>query len=299
MSAPQFRVLEQLDTFTPLGIRFWDPALDRAIVDGLQVIAWPLSSPNRQIAATRSRSDVFTFRWLPGMRPIEHRYPDPDFFDASVPQRRPFIVTVTDLRSRYLPAAFRVDLPLPYGGVFLAEGSASIPDAVPRGVYLFSAPSRRTSELLTAVRGELVDEATRAAVPWAHVIVSAPHGAVFHGLADEAGRFSVFMPFPSLEEGFGGSPGSFGHGTPIGERGWDITLAINAQPGTLATLPGTPLPDYRSVLGQLPADIWSTEPDPSVLSAPQLSLRLRFGEELIVRTANLSQLLVTPAPLSP
>jgi hypothetical protein len=296
MSTVQFRVLEQLDTFTPLGIRFWDPVLDRPIVDGLQVTAWPMSSPNRQINATRSRSDVFTFRWLPGMRPIEHRYPDPGLFDASVPQRRPFIVTVTDLRSRYLPAAFRVDLPLPYDGVFLAESSTSIPDSTPRGVYLFSSASRRTNELLTAVRGELVDQVTRSPVPWAHVIVGAPHGAVFHGLADESGRFAVFMPFPSLEEGFGGSPGSFGHGTPIGERGWDITLAVNAQPGVLAALPGTPLPDYRSVLSQLPAELWDAEPDPSVLSASQLSLRLRFGEELIVRTANLAQLLVTPAP---
>lgn len=296
MSTQQFRLLEQLDTFTPLGIRFWDPVLDRAIVDGLQVTAWPLSSPTRPIVASRSRSDVFTFRWLPGMRPVEHRYPDPDFFDASTPQRRPFIVTVTDLRSRYLPAAFRIDLPLPYGGVFLAEGSASIPDATPRGVYLFSAPARRTNELLTAVRGELVHQVTRATVPWAHVIVSAPHGAVFHGLADEVGRFAVFMPFPSLEEGFGGSPGQFGHGTPIGERGWDITLAVDAQPGALAALPGTSLPDYRSVFGQLPAQLWDAEPDPSVVPTPRLSLRLRVGEELIVRTANLAQLLVTPAP---
>jgi hypothetical protein len=299
MSTPQYRVLEQLDTFTPLGLRFWDPALDRAVADGLQVIAWPLHLPGQKIVAVRNRSGIFTFRWLPGMRAIEHRYPDPDFFDASVPQRRAFIVTVQDQLERFLPAAFRVDLPLPYGGVFLAESSASVPDGSPRGVHLFSAPSRRTDERLTAVRGELVDATTREPVPWAHVVVGAPHGAVFHGLADASGRFAVLMPFPSLEEGFAGSPGSFGHGSPIGDRGWDLTLAVNAQPRALATLPGTELPEYRSVLEQAPAELWRVEPDPSAISDPQLSLRLHFGEQLIVRTATLPELLVTPAPLSP
>jgi hypothetical protein len=233
------------------------------------------------------------------MRAIEHRYPDPDFFDASIPQRRAFIVTVQDQLERFLPAAFRVDLPLPYGGVFLAESSASVPDGSARGVYLFSAPSRRTDERLTAVRGELLDADTRAPVPWAHVVIGAPHGAVFHGLADASGRFAVLMPFPSLEEGFAGSPGSFGHGSPIGDRGWDLQLAVNAQPRALATLPGTPLPEYRSVLDQAPAEVWRVEPDPSANSDPQLSLRLQFGEQLIVRTGSLPELLVTPAPLSP
>jgi hypothetical protein len=298
MSTP-VRVLEQLDTFTPLGIRFWDPVLDRIIGDGLQVTAWPLSSPTQQTVAARNRAGVHTFRWLPGMRPVEHRYPDPEFFDASLPQRRAFVVTVQDPWGRYLPAAFRVDLPLPYGGLFLAESTAGIPDPAPRGVYLFSAPSRRTDDRTTAVRGELIDESTHVRVPWAHVVVRAPHGEVFHGLADEAGRFAVFMPFPSLEEGFAGSPGSFGHGSPIGDRGWDITLSVNAQPGALAALPGTALPEYRSVLDQAPAEIWGMEPDPSAISVPQLSLRLRFGEQLIVRTSTLPHLLVTPAPMSP
>ena len=300
MSTPIYRVLEQLDTFTPLGLKFWDPVLDRPIVDGLRVTAWPLNSPTQRIVAVRNRSGIHTFRWLPGMRPVEHRYPDPVFFDASVPQRRGFVVTVEDLQSRFLPAAFRVDLPLPYGGVFLAEGSSSIPQGSTRGVYLFSAPSRRTDERLTAVRGELVVEGTpRLPLPWAHVVIGAPHGAAFHGLADEAGRFAVFMPYPSLEEGFAGSPGSFGHGSPIGDRGWNITLAVNGQTGALGALPGTELPEYRSVLDQAAASVWGAEPDPSALAESQLSLRLQFGEQLIVRSGTLPQLVVTPAPLSP
>lgn len=299
MSVQYVRVLEQFDTYTPLGLRFWDPALDRAITDGLRVTAWPMLTPGQRISAVRTRSGIHTFRWLPGMRPVEHRYPDPDFFDASVPHRRAFVVTVQDELDRFLPAAFRVDLPLPYGGVFLAERAASIPDGSPRGVYLFSAPTRRTDDRLTAVRGTLADADSREPVPWAQISIRVPHGDVFHGLADDAGRFAVFLPIPSLEEGFAGSPASFGHGTPMGDRGWDITLAANSQPVSLSALPGTALPEYRSILDQAAAELWSSVPDPSGVSDLQLMLRLPFGRQLIVKTPPLSEQLVTPAPGSP
>jgi hypothetical protein len=298
MSTPSIRVREHIEIFTPLGIRFWDHSFDRAITDGLRVTARPWHSSSRT-SAVRSRSDVYTFRWLPGMRPVEHRQDDPDFFDASVPRRRPFVVTVEDDRGRFLPAAFRVDLPLPYRGVFLAESDASIPDGARRGVHLFSAPTRPTDDRLTAVRGTLVDAVTREPVPWSRVIVQAPHGRVFHGVADGRGRFAVMFPYPSLAEGFGGSPGSFGNGVPIGERGWDIALRVHAQPGVLTTLPGTALPEYRSIFSQIAAELWDAAPDPSASSAAALSLHLPFGEQLIVRTHSLSELLVTPAPGSP
>lgn len=219
MRAQKVRGLEDLDIFTPLGLRFWDSALDRAIDEGLRVVARPWQSIDREIVASRSRSGVHTFRWLPGMRAVEYHQPDPDFFDASIPRRRAFVVTVEDERDRFLPAAFRVDLPLPYRGIFLTESDASTPDGSRRGVYLFSAPTRRVDERLTAVRGTLVDAASRTLIPWAHLIIRAPHQRVLHGLADDRGRFVVMFPYPSLAEGFEGSPGSFGHGTPIGARG--------------------------------------------------------------------------------
>jgi hypothetical protein len=299
VSAPILHALEHLDVFTPLGVRFWDSALDRPIEDGLRVVARPWHAIDREIAAYRSRSGVHTFRWLPGMRAIEyHQRPDP-FFDGSIPGRRPFLVTVDDTRERFLPAAFRVELPLPYPGVFLAESGASAPDGSRRGVYLFSAPTRRVDEKLTAVRGSLAAEDTRAPVPWPHVIVRAPHGRIYHGLGDERGRFSVMFPYPSLEEGFQGSAGSFGFGTPIGERGWDITLEVRSQPGALRPLPGTALPEYRSIFNQADAELWSVAPDPSTVPEAQLSLRLPLGQQLTIRTRGLSEQLITPAPGSP
>jgi len=136
-------------------------------------------------------------------------------------------------------------------------------------------------------------------LPWSRVSVGVPHGGSAHGLSDADGRFAVLLPLPSLEAGFAGSPGSFGHGTPIGDRGWDITLSANSQPAVLTSLPGTSLPEYRSIFDQLPAVLWSAVPSPSDSSEQQLLLRLLFGQQLIVRTQTVSEQLATSAPGSP
>jgi len=293
------RVLEEIDVFTPLGIRFWDPVLDRAIVDGLTVQTWPARGTRRVTPAARTRSNVYTFRWLPGMRPVEHDYPDPAFFDASVPQRRAFVVGVDDAPGRFLPVAFEVDLPLPYRGIFLAGAENGSPPAAPPGVHLFSAPTRRMGERLTAVRATLVDAETGQPAAWALARVDAPHGRAFRGMADASGRLAVAFPYPSLEEGFAGSPASFGEGTPLGERGWDISLSICYEPGRLTPLPGTSIPEYRSILDQRRGSLWSLPASPSDAPLDALPLRLPFGQELVVRTAGLPVQLVSPAPASP
>jgi hypothetical protein len=295
----EVRVLEEFEVFTPLGLRFWDGVLDRAIADGLEVRAWPAEQPAKVCAATRTRSTVYTFRWLPGMRPIEHRRPDPGFFDASPPGRRTFVVAVTDVLGRFLPVAFAVALPLPYRGVFLARSESSPVESAPPGVHLFSAPTRSIGERLIAVRGTLEDADRRAPAAWAMVRVDAPHGRAFHGLADAAGRFAVVFPYPSLAEGFGGSPASFGHGTPIGERGWDITVRVFYEPDRLTRLAGTAIPEYRSVLDQRQGGLWSLPPSPSDLPQPERGLRLSFGQPFVLRTGQAPVQLVSAAPASP
>jgi hypothetical protein len=293
------RVLEEIEVFTPLGLRFWDGVLDRAIADGLQVEAWPIERPGQVRLAARTRSNVYTFRWLPGMRPVEHRYADPDFFDASTPQRRTFVLSVRDALERFLPVAFEVALPLPYRGVFLAAGDASPAEAAPPGVHLFSAATRSAGERLMAVRGTLVDADRGAPAAWALVRVDAPHGRVFHGLADTQGRFAVLFPYPSLAEGFGGSPASFGDGTSIGGRGWDISVSVFYEPGRPTALPGTAIPEYRSILDQAQASLWEAPPSPAETPQPQRALRLGFGQPQVLRTGQLAAQLVSAAPGSP
>jgi hypothetical protein len=206
---------------------------------------------------------------------------------------------VEDAARRFLPVAFEVRLPLPYRGVFLAGAESGSPPAAPPGVHLFSAPTRTAGERLTAVRGTLVDADTAQPAAWALLRVAAPHGRVFRGMADAQGRFVVAFPFPSLEEGFAGSPASFGYGTPLGERGWDISLAVHYEPGRLTPLPGTSIPEYRSILDQRPGSLWSMPAGPSDVPHAALPLRLPFGEGLILRTAGMSVQLVSAAPASP
>lgn len=294
------RVVEELEVFTPLGIRFWDPVLARVVGDGLKVCAYPRSAPRQVREAFRTRSHLYSFRWLSGMRPVEHRERDPAFFDASPPGQRRFVVAVEDRAGRFVPVAFDVSLPLAYRGVFLSDAAAmgGAQDAPP-GVYLFSTPTRPTGERLTAVRGTLVDADSGARAAFALVRVAASHGAVFHGLADEHGRFSVLFPFPSLEEGFASSPPNLGQGTPLRERGWDVTVSVFYEPGALEALPGTKLPEYRSILGQRRGSLWTDADGPSALSMDARTLRLSFGDELVMRSGGLSAQLVSPAPTSP
>jgi hypothetical protein len=278
------QVLEEINVFTPLGIRFWDGVQDRAVVSGLNVVCWPEVRPRQTSTASRTRSDVYTFRWLPGMRPVEHLYPDETLFDASAPDRRVFVVSVNDVTERFLPAAFRVSLPLNYTGVYRFGEDLGSPIASAPGVPLFSSSTRRRSERLTAVRGTLVDSMTGQPAAWARLRVATPTGRVVHGLADSRGRFSVMFPYPPLAEGFAGSPASLGAGSPLGDRGWDIVLSVNYEPTVLGTLPGTSVPDFTSILLQRGGGIWAQPPTPSDMPTSELPLHLPYGQELTVRT---------------
>ena len=293
------QVIESLEVFTPLGLRFFDAALQRSITNNLTVNAWPKNGPKKVTTAQRNRSDVYTFRWLPGMRPVEHRYRDEAFFDASIPQRRDFVVKVSDSTHRFQPVAFEVSLPLPDRGVFLDFDFGSPPQYLPRGIPLFSAPTRRSGERMLAVRATLLDTVNRRPASWALVRIDAPHGRIFRGIADGEGRVAVVFPYPGLEESFTGSPASLGNGRRLGERGWDIRISIFYQPSHLVNLHGTTVPEYRTVLNQRLATIWSVPANPSSLPVNELNDRLEFGQELVLRTAGLSELQIVPAPASP
>lgn len=286
------RGLEELATFTPLGIRFWDPALDEQVRDALAVRAWPVPARRPVVAAFRTASDVYAFQGLPGLRAVET--PAPGTPPAAGPRRR-FVVAVEDARRRFLPAALAVDLPLPYRGLFLVGAGGSPPERVP-GFLLYSAASRPKASWLAAVRGEL---ALADGAPAGHAVVRVHIAgeAVHHGIADAAGRFAVLFPQPTLADGLGSSPG--GSGRPLPGRTWNVRVEVLCQPGRLETLPGTSIPDTRSVLLQRPARLWPVRPEDGGGEQPEWHGQLSYGEELIVRTEGLSRLLVSPQPSSP
>ncbi|MDX1655996.1 MAG: hypothetical protein R3310_12365 [Candidatus Competibacteraceae bacterium] len=299
MISEPVRVLEELAVYTPLGIRFWDPVEDRQIRTGLEVTLWPTTTASPLVRAYRTRSDIYAFNGIPGLREQEYPSGDDPAPVGSPPQQRPFVLQVEDNRGRFLPVARQLQLPLPYRGLFPRSPADSPSRATAPGFLLYSAPTRPWPTWLAAVRGELWDfDADR---PAAHarlqLRVDGRHRGT--GLSDDQGRFAVYLPYPALDEPAGASPPPLGQGS-LFDQSWPVELTVFYQPGLRQPLTGTPLPDYLSVLSQEAADIWQQAPEDSGPDATWLGT-LRYGEELIATTAGLPlpQLLVRPAQFSP
>lgn len=288
-------VLETQTTFTPLGIRLWDPVIDRQVRGGLSVTAAPVSRPRAVAHAMRTFGDVYAFLHLPGLRGIEYG------FESSTPSspssEHDYVVQVSDANGRYLPIAFDVTLPLPYSGVYLSGVAASPADATPRGLHLYSAPTRPLPPSASAIRGEL-HTPDGAPAPHAVVRVETDTGEAWFGLSDAAGRFVVILPYPVLTHGFGGSPASLGH-RPLFNQVWPLSLSVLYEPAGQRRLPGADVPDYLSVLQQAPADLYAQPPDMGGTPLANIAVELRFDRHPTVRTQGLSQLLVEPSIASP
>jgi len=289
----QVRVLERISTYTPLGLRFWDQAFDRPVQDSMVATARPWGRPTaRPVRAVATFSGALAFHGLPGMREIEHG--GPDTMLPSPPTRR-YLVEVADLKRRYAPAAFPVDLPLPYAGPYL--GSV-LPSPPPPGFLLLSGPDREAAPGLAAVKGTLAHVATGAPAAWALVTVTDPDGGVWHGISGPDGRFTVVLPWPALEEVLPGSPPT-GAASALAQRSWPVSVSVQAAPSGLEPITASGLPDYAEVLSQPEAPIWP-EPPPSPPDAmPVLSAALIFGAPLILRSGSESLLLIGALAPSP
>ncbi len=290
-------ILEELTVFTPLGIRFWDAALDRQIREGLVVRAWPESPGQPVVEAFRTASDVYAFRRLPGLLPIE--YPESGAGTVvSPPEDRSYVIQVEDTQGRYVAAAFAVSLPLPYSGVFLRPAAGSPPVGLP-GFLLYPAATRPLLSSMAVVRGDLVRwdpaEPGRLDRPAAHAVVEVhgPSGEFAVGVADTRGRFAVVLPYPEPEEATGSPPTG---GRALFDQSWTLTLSVRYAPAALVALPGTEIPDYGSVLDQGLAEVWESlgSPPEAGTSSSEMNVELNYGRDLVVRTQGSSSLLVTP-----
>lgn len=276
--------LERLTVVTPLGIRFWDPVRDRPIRDGLNVTARPAAAPGSVTSthACRTRSGIYAFQELPGLRDIEYPIGDP-LLETSPPSSRRFVIEVEDHRRRFLPTVF--DVAVPFEGIFPVDASASPPENGPPGFYLFSAPTRPTLPGLVALRGQLVEANTEPERPAAHAVLEVRvDGKTWYGVADKRGCVVVLFPYPPFITLLTTSP-------PVGtsplQRPWDLTVRVRYGPAALTYPPGARTPDVRSVFGQSPGWIWPTQAGPAVR---EWSVELFFGRELVMRTDDLSTL---------
>jgi hypothetical protein len=275
--------LEVSQTFTPLGIRFWDLTQNLPINDGLAVYLRLENSNAPAVPAVLTRSGVYAFFGLPGLYAVEH--PNPAGYGP--PQTFRYVVTVQDLLGRYLPAV--LVYALDQTGTVVVNGS---PDPTPgaRLAHLFSAVSRPVPPGVGAVRVDLLDQSTNQPAAWAALRVQINgETETWTGIADEAGRALVLVPYPVMQVLQLGSPPGTGQGN-IAAQSWPLTVEVQYGPDQLSypaadftdvEWPWTDTPSLRDILWKQPAaTIWTDPATP----AGQLTATLNFSDDLVLRS---------------
>lgn len=266
---------ERLTTYTPLGIRFWDSVLEIQVRDGLDLNIWPESQRYRTVPAFRTRSGLYAFRNLPGLRAIE--YPAGDDVDLSSVEPRRFVVEVIDTRFRFLPVRFGVWLPITeYSGVYRPGYPGSLPDSAEPRFYLFSAPARMAAFGIAAIRAQVVeaDAGAGAFIPAVYALVEAEvDGQLHYSYTDRRGCFVILFPYPPVDN-VGGSP----PGVLMADQSWPVTIRLRYQPKTATEL--DQLWEFSRMSGQPAALIHET----TTVSAAELSETLQYGLDLNLTT---------------
>jgi len=254
-------VLETIVYRAPLGLQFTDSATGAPVADGLVVTAWPAGDPGSERRAAQSPvSATLGFGRLPGFaRYEEARTDDPATFSWPPDPGLPFEVRVTDPLGRYLPELLALTVPQP----------ALVTPA------LYSAPARPAPPGFATVSGEVHTAATGAPAAWAVVQVDAG-SASYTTLADQLGRYVVYLPYPEALPPLTGSPPS----APPGPLTWALTISVRYQPTAqdrLADATAADPPELGSLLGQAPAAISA-----GGTTQPSLAATLTFGTALLL-----------------
>jgi hypothetical protein len=290
-TAAVWRSVERFSIITTLGIRFWDPAFDAQVDDGLMVTAYPEGARRPATTAFTTPGGVYAFQGLPGLHGIEYPRGNPAS-PGSLPATSRFLIEVMDIAARFLPVAFLVDAP--FKGIFPTDVPQAPGAAAPPGFYLFSAPTRAGSPLTALVRAQLserLDATNERPASYAVLETDTPSGDTWMGVADDRGAVALLFPYPT----FTGASTAFSSTLPsaaVTQQSWQITLRVRYQPSVLSFPTGSSLPELRSVLAQAPAAIWTQRASPPGQAFASLLVTLVFGQELTMRSVQESVLLI-------
>jgi hypothetical protein len=282
---PVLRPLERVIIDTALGIRFWDGARDVPIRNGLLVHARLPGAVTRLDRATPTRSGVYAFHALPGLRAQEHPSSGSDG-SLSPPTTRRYIVDVVDTLGRFVPVAFGVDAP--HRGIYPTDGVVPSPpgEAAP-GFFLFPAVTASAPSSMAVVRAEVREHATDEPAAHAVLQVTLPGGRRQYGIADGAGRVAAIFPHPRFAPTVLSPPPTADDARE--PASWAVSVRVRYhRPSQVATASGLP-PDMESLFGQPPAAIWATTAGPP---ATELGVTLVLGQETVLRTDGEPRLLV-------
>jgi len=277
-------VIERLRLVTPLGIRFWDAATDQPLTSGLRVTARPENFLQPVITAQPTRSGIYAFHHLPGLRDFE--YAGNDFaLEAPIPATKRYVIRVEDESNRFLPVAFVATAP--FAGIFpTGLGSQSLP--APLGFDLFSSPVRSTPLGLAEVRADLLDVSQQPPVSGANAlmeIIAGPNQH-YHGLSDANGKATVFFPYPPVAIVLANSPPA-GTMIALSEQRWKVRVRLRYSPGTVTGLAGVAEPNLRTVLEQTAGAAFLQS---GAAGVEEFEQEIAFGKPTVLRTANHSEL---------
>lgn len=281
----QVDVVEEIVASAPLGLRFWDWALDQPVRDGLLVRARPAAG-GEATTARASSSGVHGFLSLPTTRD-EELGPMSDF-DG----RTAYTVSVVDRRGRFVPLGLTVDAPVagvqPGPGTLteLDDGTATLP-----GFYLFSSATRVVPPGCVGVRIDLRDErqpiegAAGQFAPAAHALVRVEtDDDIWYGVADAQGRVLVVAPAPVFA-----APAEGAQPLDPTSQSWSAALEVRYEALPAGGVTG--VPDFADVADQAVARANHT----STTFTTSVAVDIEYGEVLVVRSPGRSDLLVRPA----
>jgi len=282
-------LLERVTRVAPLGVRFWDVALNCPPREPLAVTTYPARNPRQRTPAFANPSGVYVAQNLPALREAENGRGDPDYWAGVA--RQPFVIEVVDPLRRFLPFTFDADLPHRRLFAWLC-GPAGPPLEPGRAVPLYSRPSRALPGDLAIVRAELFDPQAGAPAAWAVLEVSLDGGLLGRGIADANGRVALAFDYPDLIDFVPDSP--LDSGIPLSRQQWTVQLTVRYAPAAAAPA----IPDLCATLEQAPARLWQRW-NPPAGNSPLAAVALKFGQPLILRSqdaggAPLSVLFITP-----
>lgn len=282
--ADSVKHLEDITRVTPLGLRFWDDVTGQVISEGLEIVAYSRSNPERRIPATTNRAGVFILQNLPGLNDSETGSGDESYW-SNPPIKRKFLIELNDTQRRFLPYQFEVELP--HKGLFdLHCISALSPPETSGFLPLFSSPSRGVPGAMAVFRAQLWDMVLNVNAAWARVEISSAGLAPKVGLADEKGRVAIIFPYPPPIGPRIGSPPH--NGMSLFDQTWELQIQAFYDSKKEDNIPT--IPDLCQVFQQNSATlIKSISPE-----TPLTQVMLEYGKELVVKTEGQSELYLIP-----
>jgi hypothetical protein len=299
-----------------LGFRFWDPVKNAQVTNDLEVTASTVDGYRRTFKAFQTPSGIYAFQGLPGLHDVE--YPVKDTSGKEIIETE-LVIEVTDNQHRYLPMAFlfKEKMPLAYTGIYRNTIFEELyPTSPPESglplIYLFSAPTRHAGPGLAAVRCQLTDYST--ARPASHAVLEITvKGRKWFGMANDKGNAVVYFPFPSVDNYYFGASPPMSVSRSVSAQKWNLSIRVKYSPASLLKLPasgnkgnapestGRTVPDIRSILSQQHAHIWlhDLESPGGPTTDFELNEELTYGQEVVLRTGTMSELLLETVPTSP